>query len=333
MFEHKHHPREKKEVHLHEGDGTHHHRHRATERKLLRVVIVLTFVMMAAEIIWGILSNSLALLSDAFHMLTHFSALTVSLVSIEVAVRMNHRDKTFGYWRIEILSALFNGLTLLPITGYILYKAYQRFENPEMVVVSQMFVVAVIGLAVNVLCALILAGVSREDFNIRGAFLHMIADTASSVGVVIAAVIIHFTNWYFLDPLVSVLIAVVILAWSLSLIRESVNILLESVPKGINIQEVRDAVLGIPEVKDIHDLHIWQITSSMYALTAHVAVENIPIAETRSIMVKINRILDERFHITHANIQFEPHLSAYDRHGEGRAEESPRHPVSKEESL
>lgn len=331
MFEHKHHPRVKKEAHLHGESGTHHHDHRSTERKLLRVVIVLTFVMMVAEIVWGILSNSLALLSDAFHMLTHFGALAVSLLSIEMAVRMNHRDKTFGYWRVEILSALFNGLTLLPIIGFIVYRAYLRLVHPETVIVSQMFVVAVIGLIVNLICALILSGVSREDFNIRSAFLHMIGDTASSVGVVLAAVIIHFTNWYFLDPLVSVLIAAVILFWSLGLIRESVNILLESVPKGIQINEVREAILGIPEIKEIHDLHIWQITSSMYALTAHVVVENIPIAETRSIMEKINRILDERFHITHANIQFEPHLPAYDRHGEGRPEMSPSRTVSKKE--
>lgn len=307
MFEHRHHPREKKRHEKHDHSG-HQHHHRVTEKERLRIVIFLTFVMMVAEVVWGILSNSLALLSDAFHMLTHFGALAVSLISIEVATRMKSRDKTFGYWRIEILSALFNGLTLLPIMAYILYQAYQRFLHPEAVVVGQMFVVSFIGLAVNLGCALILADVSRDDFNLRGAFLHMIGDTASSVGVVMAAVTIHYTNWYVLDPLVSVLIAGVILVWSVGLIRESVNILLEAVPRGINVKEVKEAIFEIPEVQDIHDVHIWQITSKMYALTAHVAVKNIPIMETRTILSKIHDLLDHRFHISHMNIQFEPYL-------------------------
>jgi cobalt-zinc-cadmium efflux system protein len=309
MFEHRHHPRIKKGHAEHEHGGHHHqHDHRQTEKSRLRIVIFLTFVMMVAELVWGFLSNSLALLSDAFHMLTHFGALAVSLISIEIATRLKSRDKTFGYWRVEILSALFNGLTLLPIMAYILYEAYVRFMHPEKVVVLQMFVVALFGLVVNLVCALILADVSREDFNIRGAFLHMIGDTASSVGVVAAAVTIHFTGWTFLDPLVSVLIAVVILIWSVGLIRESVDILLEGVPRGIRIKEVNEAIVNIPEVRDIHDVHIWQITSKMYALTAHVGVENIPIMETRTILEQINQILDERFHITHINIQFEPYI-------------------------
>lgn len=309
MFEHRHHPREKRSRKGHSaGSPDQHSHHRVTEKERLRLVIVLTFVMMIAEMVWGYLSNSLALLSDAFHMLTHFGALAVSLISIEIATRMRSRDKTFGYWRIEILSALFNGLTLLPIMGYILYEAYLRLVHPEDVIVFQMFVVAVIGLVVNLVCALILADVSREDFNLRGAFLHMIGDTGSSVGVVLAAVVIRYTNWTFLDPLVSVLIAMVILIWSVGLIRESVDILLEAVPKGVNIGEVRGAIFEIPEVQDIHDVHIWQITSKMYALTAHVALKNVPLMETRNILSRINRLLDERFHITHTNIQFEPHL-------------------------
>ncbi len=212
MFDHQHHPREKgaHRHHDHGGAHHHHHHHRVTEKERLRLVILLTFVMMVAEMVWGVLSNSLALLSDAFHMLTHFGALAVSLISIEVATRLKSRDKTFGYWRVEILSALFNGITLLPIMAYILYEAYQRFKHPEAVVVSQMLVVAVIGLVVNLVCAMILAGVSKEDFNLRGAFLHLLGDTASSGGVVLAALAIHFTGWTFLDPAVSAYILEVI---------------------------------------------------------------------------------------------------------------------------
>ncbi len=317
MFDHQHHPREKGRHSHHDHTGGHHHRHhRVTEKERLRLVILLTFVMMVAEMVWGYLSNSLALLSDAFHMLTHFGALAVSLISIEVATRLKSRDKTFGYWRVEILSALFNGITLLPIMAYILYEAYQRFKNPEAVVVTQMFIVAVIGLVVNLVCAMILAGVSKDDFNLRGAFLHLLGDTASSGGVVLAAVAIHFTGWTFLDPAVSVLIAMVILVWSVGLIRESMNILLEAVPRGINIGDVQAAIFEIPEVDDIHDVHIWQITSKMYALTAHVAVKNIPIMETHNILHKINGILDQRFHITHTNIQFEPYIPQSDAEDE-----------------
>ena len=307
MFDHKHHHRRRKEDRRHSHGGhAHSHDYRSLEKKRLRIVILLTFIMMVAELVWGYLANSLALLSDACHMLTHFGALTVSLISIEIATRLKSRDKTFGYWRIEILSALFNGITLLPILAYILYEAYKRFVRPESVIVSQMFVVAVIGLVVNLISAAILADVGREHFNLRGAFLHLIGDTASSVVVVFAAVTIHYTGWNYLDPLVSVLIAAVILIWSIGLIRESVDILLEAVPRGLNLREVNDAILKIPEVNDIHDVHIWQITSKMYAMTAHVAVRNIPIAETRSILEAINGILDERFHISHTNIQFEP---------------------------
>ena len=308
MFEHRHHPKEKG-AHKHHSDDGHHHHHdfRTVEKKRLRIVIVLTLVMMIVELIWGFLSNSLALLSDAFHMLTHFGALAVSLISIVIATRLKSRDKTFGYWRVEILSALFNGITLLPIMAYILYEAYHRFRHPEAVVVSQMLVVALLGLVVNLVCAAILADVSRDDFNLRGAFLHLIGDTASSGGVVVAAIIIHYTSWTFLDPLVSVLIALVILVWSVGLIRESVNILLESVPRGIKLKEVQQAVLNIPAVREIHDVHIWQITSKMYALTAHVGIENVPIQETKEILEEIHDVLDSRYHISHVNIQFEPY--------------------------
>ncbi|MDX1765097.1 MAG: cation diffusion facilitator family transporter [bacterium] len=308
MFEHRHHPKEKGAHRHHAHDGHHHHHDfRTVEKKRLRIVIVLTLVMMVVELVWGFLSNSLALLSDAFHMLTHFGALAVSLISIIIATRLKSRDKTFGYWRVEILSALFNGITLLPIMAYILYEAYHRFRHPEAVVVSQMLVVASLGLVVNLVCAAILADVSRDDFNLRGAFLHLIGDTASSGGVVLAAIIIHYTNWTILDPLVSVLIALVILVWSVGLIRESVNILLESVPRGIKLKEVKQAVMEIEAVREIHDVHIWQITSKMYAMTAHVGIENVPIQETKEILEHIHHVLDSRFHISHVNIQFEPY--------------------------
>ncbi len=305
-MEHDHHPKEAGHAHEHIGPHRHTHVHRHAERKRLRAVILLTATMMVAEIVAGVLTGSLALLSDGFHMLTHAGSLAVSYLAIVIATRRKHPEKTFGYWRIEILSALFNGVTLLPIIGYILYEAYQRLVEKPAVDYTWMLIVAVMGLVVNLVSAGILYGSVKGDLNIRGAFIHMLGDTFSSVGVVIAAVGIQLTGWTVLDPIASVLIGLVILAWSVSLIRESVNILLEAVPKDVAIDRVEATILSVEGVRHVHDLHIWQITSKMYSLTAHVALENVPLSEAYAILDRIAGRLDSEHHITHCNLQPEP---------------------------
>ena len=302
-MEHSHHPK----IADHEAhhDHPHEHVHRGVEKKRLTMVAILTGSMMVVEGIGGYVTNSLALLSDAFHMLTHFGALMISLSAIIIATRFQSEDKTFGYWRAEILTALLNGVTLVPIVGYILYESYQRYMHPEPIRDTIMLAVAVVGLIVNIVSALALWGVGKEDINIRGAFLHMIGDTLSSVAVIIAGLIIYFTNWVVVDPIASVVISIMILIWSAGLIYESVHVLLESVPKGIRVDEVERLIKAVSGVKDVHDIHIWQITSGMYSLTCHVIVRNMNISEAQGILEQIQTTLDKQFHITHANIQFE----------------------------
>jgi cobalt-zinc-cadmium efflux system protein len=238
-------------------------------------------------------------------MLTHFGALLMSLLAIVIASRFKSEEKTFGYWRAEILTALLNGITLIPIAGFILYESYQRFLHPEGIEDIPMLIVAFVGLLVNLVSAASLWGVGKKDINIRGAFIHMIGDTLSSVAVIIAGILIYFTGWLIVDPIASVIISVMILLWSIGLIKESVHILLESVPKGINIDEVASVINGINQVKDVHDIHIWQITSEMYSMTCHVVLEEITLSESGKILHQIHHLLDERFHITHSNIQLE----------------------------
>lgn len=302
-MEHGHHP--KIAYHDDHHNHSHEHVHRGVERKRLTMVAVLTGSMMIVEGIGGYVTNSLALLSDAFHMLTHFGALMISLFAIIIATKFQSEDKTFGYWRAEILTALLNGVTLVPIVGYILYESYQRYMHPEPIRDTIMLIVAFTGLIVNIVSALALWGVGKNDINIRGAFLHMLGDTLSSVAVIIAGVIIYLTDWLVVDPAASVIISIMILIWSAGLIYESVHVLLESVPKGIRVDDVERLIKAVSGVKDVHDIHIWQITSGMYSMTCHVIVGDMNISDAQNILQQIQSTLDNRFHITHANIQLE----------------------------
>ncbi len=268
--------------------------------------MLLTASMMVVELIGGVLTNSLALISDAGHMLTHASALLISLMAIRFASRPTASDKSFGFYRIEILAALFNSFFLAVITLYIFFEAYKRFLNPLPIKELQMFVVACLGLVVNLLTALILHGSSRDDLNVRSAFFHMLGDTLSSVGVVGGAVLIYFTQWLWIDPFLSVFIGALILLWAYRLLRDSCHVLLESTPRHIRPEEVAQTVVRqVKGVKEIHDVHIWEITSKMYAMTAHVAVDDIRISESNLILDQINRLVRERYEIGHTNIQFE----------------------------
>ncbi len=278
---------------------------RSAKKKRLFLSIVITFLIMLLEVAGGILSKSLALISDAGHMLTHFVALGISLFAIIIAEKPPTEKKTFGYLRYEILAALFNSVFLFALTAYILYEAYERILNPVSIKGVEMFVVAVLGLIANISTGLILFKVSHSDLNIRSAFLHMIGDTLSSVGVVIAAVIIHFTGFYLLDPIISVVIAALIVIWGVKLFNESINILLQGIPKEIDITEIEERLIKIEKVKQIHDTHVWAISSKMYVFTAHILVENISISESESLLKEINQVLLDEFKIFHTTIQFE----------------------------
>ncbi len=261
------------------------------------------------EVIGGIITNSLALISDAGHMLTHLFALLVSLFALFFAAKPPTGKKTYGFYRLEILAALFNGVTLFMISVWIFYEAYQRFLHPETISSGKMFIVAIVGLIANVSCALLLKGGSDghghgHSLNVRAAFLHMLGDTLSSVGVIIGAAIIYYTNWFIVDPIISVMICVLILIWSYKLVMESVDVLLEATPKEINIDEVIVSLKQIPGVDDAHDIHIWTITSGMYSMSGHIDTKDMLISETTKLSKEINRILGEKFKIGHTVIQF-----------------------------
>ena len=288
------------------GGHSHIQHYRPEERRRLLICIVLTGSMMMVEAVAGVLIGSLALISDAGHMLTHFFALSVSFFAILLARRPTVRKRSFGLFRVEVLAALFNGISLILITAYIFYESFLRLRAPQPIAETEMIVVAVAGLAVNVISALVLMGSAREDINIKGAFLHMLGDTVSSVAIVVGGVIIYFTKWYALDPLLSAVIGAVILVWAFGLIRDSVSILLETTPAHISLERVSDLICrGVPEVKNVHDIHIWEITSRMYAMTAHIATEDLPLSRTESLRKRINTLVDERFDIQHTILQFE----------------------------
>ena len=303
---HEHKPKIKDDYQHHDHNGHHHkYSHRAKEKGRLKLVIYITGITMIIEVIGGVISGSLALISDAGHMFTHAFALLISLVAIVLASKPADMRKTFGYYRIEILAALFNSIMLFFIMGWIFYEGYQRIIHPMPIRVTEMLIVSTVGLIVNIVCAFILVGVSKEDLNVRSAFVHMIGDTASSVGIILGAVIILNTGWTIIDPILSVLIGVVILIWAWNLARESLHILLEAVPRKVNVEKVKEEILKFEGVMEIADLHIWTVTSNMYSLMAHIRVEDGRISERKILIEAINQMLDHKFDIVHTSLQFE----------------------------
>jgi cobalt-zinc-cadmium efflux system protein len=261
--------------------------------------------MMIAEIIGGILSNSLALLSDAGHMFTDTLALALSFFAMKFAEMPATSRRTFGFYRLEILAALLNGVTLVLISVYIVYEAYHRIQNPPPVQGSLMLIVAIIGLVANILGALFLVKHHDTSLNIRGAFLHIVGDAISSVGVIIGGVIIAYTGWYLIDPILSILIAVGITIGAVGLVTESVNILLESVPAHLNVATVTEAIAAVPGVREAYHIHVWTITSGVHALSAHVIIDDQLVSDSRTVLDSVRTMLAERFRVLHSTIQLE----------------------------
>ncbi len=285
----------------------HTHDYRTVEKRKLKLAMTVTAVVMALEIVGGFLTSSLALLSDAGHMFTHLFALGISLFAIIIASKDPCHHRTFGYYRAEILAALFNSIFLFGVTALILYEGIRRIIHPKEVLAAQMLLVAFVGLVANLASVLILRGSHRDDINVRGAFLHVLADTLSSVVILIGGVVIIFTGLNIIDPILSIGISILIFVWAWKLLRESVNILLEAAPKGLDTDTISEAILKeIPEVKEIYDMHIWVITSNMYSFTAHVAVDDADADMQSEIADRIGELLRERFKIGHSTIQIHP---------------------------
>jgi cobalt-zinc-cadmium efflux system protein len=284
----------------------HHHESNAgNASRSLKITLGLVLGIMVAEVIGGVLSNSLALLSDAGHMLTDALALGLSLFAMSLARRPATATRTFGYHRAEIMAALANGTVLVLVSAYIFYAAAQRFAAPPAVKTPMMMVVAGVGLAANLIGIVLLRRGSRRNINVKSAFWHVAGDALSSVGVIIAGAIIYFTGWYVVDPILAVVIGVVILWGALRIVKEAVDILLESVPPHVRVEGVSSAVKRVDGVVDMHDVHIWTITSGIYALSAHLSIADRTVSQSGDIVKKVNEVLEQEFNITHTTLQLE----------------------------
>jgi len=286
---------------LENGHAHHHACH--TDQKRLLWALGITVAFAATELVGGLLANSLALLSDAGHMAGDVAALGLSLFALWFAGRPPTEAKTFGYRRAEVVAAFVNAAALLVITGFIFYEAYRRFLAPPSVQSELMMGVAVAGLLANVASAWILCGGSRENLNMRGAFLHVLGDLLGSVGAVAAAVIIMLTGWILADPIISAFIGLLIVTSAARLLARSLHVLMEGVPAHLSYRDIATAILAVPGVIDVHDLHVWSITTGFSALSCHVVIAD----EFRSsdILNRLQGMLRERFGIDHATLQLE----------------------------
>ena len=255
------------------GAHVHHREHGAADvTAALKWALVITAIFMVAEVVGGIVSNSLTLLADAGHMLTDVAALAFSLFVAWLSRQPATPKRTYGYLRFEILAALLNGATLLAVSAWIVWEAIARLRQPPEVGTGVMFVVAAGGVVVNIVAARLLHGGADHSLNVRGAYLHVLSDLLGSVAAVIAAVLMHYFHWQLADPIASILMTILIVRSSWSLVRESVDILLESTPEHIDVAEVRTRLEAVPEVESVHDLHVWTLTSGVVAMSAHAVV-------------------------------------------------------------
>jgi cobalt-zinc-cadmium efflux system protein len=278
----------------------------AQNRRALQITFALTFLYFIVELVGGLLTNSLALLADAAHMLTDVGGLALALFATWIAQKPATPQKTYGYYRVEILAALANAVVLFLISFYILYEAYRRFEEPPAVASLPMLFIAVIGLAVNLVGIWILRHGANESLNIQGAFLEVVSDALGSVGVIIAALIMLATGWYYADPIFSVLIGLFILPRTWKLVTQAANVLLESTPAHINVAAVEKAMLKVTGVEAVHDLHIWAITSGMEALSVHVVLTaGCESQIATEILETLTTLLKDEFGIDHTTIQVE----------------------------
>jgi cobalt-zinc-cadmium efflux system protein len=283
------------------------HDHAATrhgDKKKLVAAIVVTLGILAAEVVGGLYSHSLALLSDAGHMLSDVVAQALSLAALIIAARPADARRTYGWHRVEILAALGNGVTLVVLSLVIIWQAWHRLHAPVEVQTSLMMKIATIGLVANIIGAFLLHG--SHSLNVKGAYLHILGDTLSSVTVLAGGIVMYFAHgMYWLDPMLSIAIGVFICWSSYALIRDAVDVLLETVPRDIDLAGVTHAIDGMPLVKAVHDLHVWTITSGLHALSAHIVVGACAAGERDQLINDVKRILADKFKISHTTLQIE----------------------------
>jgi cobalt-zinc-cadmium efflux system protein len=289
--------------HHHGHSHSHHHRGGATG-KILIAALAVTLLFVAAEAVAGWWSGSLALLSDAGHKFTDAFGLVLAATAYKLESRPGDQIKTFGYQRTGVLAAFVNALMLVGFSVFLIWESIQRLRAPEPVQDSVMMIIAAIGLVVNLAIAWGLGG-HGNDLNLRATFLHQLGDAASCVAIIAGGLVIHYTGWVAVDPILSILMSVFIIWTAWDIFKDSLNILLEGLPKGLNLAEVTNEIRAVARVLDVHDLHIWSLGSEASALSCHVVIEDMPTSESELVLADVNRVLSNRFHIHHATIQFE----------------------------
>ncbi|MBY6023475.1 cation transporter [Priestia aryabhattai] len=292
--------------HGHDHHGHHHFdRQREGNQKGLLIALCITAGIMILEFIGGLVTNSLALLSDSGHMLSDTSSLALSLVAIWFANRAASSEKTYGYYRFEVLAALFNGVTLFVIAGFIIYEAYERVLHPQTVASGMMMVIAAIGLGANLLSAwsLLRQGDVKDNVNLRSAYLHVLGDALGSVGALVAGLLMLLFNWYIADPIISVVVALLILKSAWGVLTHSVHILMEGSPAHVDTNEIKGLLKEIDGVKDVHDIHVWTITSGLHSFSCHLQVSDDQ--DCQAILQKALNLVKEQCGIEHSTIQVE----------------------------
>ena len=279
--------------------------HAANAGSVLRWSLAVTLVFAAVEAAAGLRAHSLALLSDAGHNFTDALALLLAWFGVFFQSKPADEIKTYGYHRAGVLAAFVNALTLAALSVWILWESVDRLRHPAAVSEVIMMAVAAMGLVVNSGIMLALRRSSRNDLNVRGAFVHMLGDALGSIAIIAGAVAIRLTGWWQVDAWLSILIALLIVWTAWDIVRESLNILLEGLPRGLSLSDVIAAMLGVEGVLDVHDLHIWSLGSSTRALSCHVTIADIPPSESDVVLRGLNHVLAERFHIFHSTVQFE----------------------------
>ena len=291
--------------HNHDKHKNTDHHHGISLQGKFRLAVIFTALVLVFEIIFGILTNSLALLSDAAHVFADIFSLAVSWFAIYLSTLESTGKHTYGYHRAEVLAAFFNGISLLAIAVWIFYEARHRFMDVPEVKSLPMLIAASIGLAANLIIVLIFRGEGHQNLNVKSAVLHVIGDALASVGVIVGGIIMLLTGWYIVDAILSCVIALIILIGAWRVVRESVHILLEGSPKNVSVQEIAESLLSIESVKDVHDVHIWSVCSHYKSLTAHVLIDEKDVHAMQDILQKINETVRDKFGIRHSTIQLE----------------------------
>jgi len=282
----------------------HEHFHPLRGTRYLGIALGITICFFVVELVGGVLTNSLALLTDAWHMLNHILAIVFALIAAWLALRPITVNKTYGYYRAEILAAFLNGIFLWAVAVFIFYQAIQRIQQPAPVESLNMLIIAFLGLIANGLSAVTLSRSKDESLNVKGAFLHVVADTLGSVGAISAGIIMFFTKWYLIDPLISIMIGVLIFYSSGKLVRDSVNVLLEGVPSHIDLSLLERRIVEVKGVKEVHDLHVWCITpTKMCCMSGHVVVKKG--TNKKKLITTLINVLKDEFRIDHTTIQLE----------------------------